>query len=218
MKLLAVPLAITLAGSVISRQVQREANQNSALKAYFDQLEKLTFDRELLADKPNTGAIPLARGRTVAALRELDHERRKQLMEFLLASEFASIKKASKEPAISFSGQDLSKLDLHGISLSIADLSGANLSGANLEDTNFEDANLSGANLKGAILRDANLSYANLEAANLEGALLRDANLEGANLESANLCRTILPKDTNLDPNRDCEKLGIDPQTGEYIP
>ena len=208
MKLLAVPLAITLAGSVISRQVQREANQNSALKAYFDQLEKLTFDRELLADKPNTGAIPLARGRTVAALRELDYERRKQLIAFLQASELTTVKEEDKEPVISFKRQDLTKLDLHGISLSIA-----NLSGANLEDTNFEDANLSGANLKGAILRDANL-----EAANLEGALLRDANLEGANLESANLCRTILPKDTNLDPNRDCEKLGIDPQTGEYIP
>jgi uncharacterized protein YjbI with pentapeptide repeats len=288
MKLLAVPLAITLAGSVISRQVQREANQNSALKAYFDQLEKLTFDRELLADKPNTGAIPLARGRTVAALRELDYERRKQLIAFLQASELTTVKEEDKEPVISFKRQDLTKLDLHDINLSSADLSGVYLSGADLRDATLIDANLSGADLSGAdlsdadlidanlsdadlidanlkgailsyailsyanlsgadlsraslsyaILRDANLSganlsgadlsraslqSANLEAANLEGALLRDAllrdaNLEGANLESANLCRTILPKDTNLDPNRDCEKLGIDPQTGEYIP
>jgi uncharacterized protein YjbI with pentapeptide repeats len=223
MKLLAVPLAITLAGSVISRQVQREANQNSALKAYFDQLEKLTFDRELLADKPNTGAIPLARGRTVAALRELDHERRKQLMAFLQASELTTVKEEDKEPVISFKRQDLTKLDLHGINLRSADLSRADLSDAYLGDAYLKDANLGDANLSRATLSYANLFGANLNGANLSYANLSGANLNGANLSDADLsgaylCRTTLPKDTNLDPNRDCKKLGIDPQTGEYIP
>ena len=305
MKLLAVPLAITLAGSVISRQVQREASQNSALKAYFDQLENLTFERELLTDKPKSGAIPLARGRTVAALRELDYERRKQLLAFLQASELTKVltkvKEKGKEPVISFRRQDLSKLDLHGINLSSADFQDANLYQANLEGANLRDANLEGANLgeanlekaflgyanlKGAYLIEANLEganlsfaklegaklsqanlegadlrganlegatlhlanlgganlfnanleeaylgFANLEGAtlinaklgganlfnaNLKGADLRDANLEGAylrgaNLKGAKLCRTTLPKDTNLDPNRDCKELGIDP-------
>jgi uncharacterized protein YjbI with pentapeptide repeats len=288
MKLLAVPLIIAGAGSLISGQVQREANQNSALKTYFEQLEKLTFDRELLADKPNTGAIPLARGRTVAALRELDYERRKQLVAFLQASELTKVKEEGKEPVISFSRQDLSKLDLHGLNLSsadfqaavlsIANLEGAvlegaslykaNLEGATLEGANLFEANLKGANLEGAVLVGASLYEANLSIANLAGADLGSANLaravlykadlagatlagatlEGADLYKANLagadlagaslykanlagaslykanlagaklCRTTLPKDTNLDPNRDCEKLGIDPQTGEYIP
>jgi uncharacterized protein YjbI with pentapeptide repeats len=223
MKLLAVPLAITLAGSVISRQVQREANQNSALKAYFDQLEKLTFDRELLADKPNTGAIPLARGRTVAALRELDYERRKQLIAFLQASELTTVKEEDKEPVISFKRQDLTKLDLHGINLRSADLSRADLSDAYLGDAYLKDANLGDANLSRATLSYANLFGANLNGANLSYANLSGANLNGANLSDADLsgaylCRTTLPKDTNLDPNRDCKKLGIDPQTGEYIP
>jgi uncharacterized protein YjbI with pentapeptide repeats len=212
-----------LTQTTLQTQVQREANQNSALKAYFDQLEKLTFDRELLADKPNTGAIPLARGRTVAALRELDHERRKQLMAFLQASELTTVKEEDKEPVISFKRQDLTKLDLHGINLRSADLSRADLSDAYLGDAYLKDANLGDANLSRATLSYANLFGANLNGANLSYANLSGANLNGANLSDADLsgaylCRTTLPKDTNLDPNRDCKKLGIDPQTGEYIP
>lgn len=62
---------------------------------------------------------------------------------------------------------------------------------------------LGGINLKGAIL-----AYANLKG----------ANLYGANLAGANLCRTTLPEGSNLDPNRDCKALSIDPKTGELIP
>jgi uncharacterized protein YjbI with pentapeptide repeats len=187
MKLLAVPLAITLAGSVISRQVQREANQNSALKSYFDQLEKLTFDRELLTNSPKSGAIPLARGRTVAALRELDYERRKQLIAFLQASELTKVKEDGKEPVISFRRQDLSRLDLHSINLNQTDFQEADLNEANLRRANLSNAKLKGANLAAAKLEEANLAAAELEKVNLN-----NANLEGANLSSVILKKTTL--------------------------
>lgn len=93
MKLLAVPLVLAAATSLITGQIQREANQNAVLKAYLDKLETLTFEQNLLGetpDKSSEGTIVLARGRTVAALRELDLSRRTQLIAFLQASGLAA--------------------------------------------------------------------------------------------------------------------------------
>jgi len=126
-------------------------------------------------------------------------------------------------------GVDLRCANLEGVDLSGANLEGANLSSANLEraclwKANLEGANLDRANLKGTILNEANLEGAKLYHANLEGAtLIEGARLEGtklfgtnlegaslveANLERAKLCRTILPKDIDINPNRDCKELG----------
>jgi len=106
----------------------------------------------------------------------------------------------------------------------------------------LERAILRKANLKGTFLVGATLKGANLEGANLEGAtigdpifkvttILTDAALKNAILTNANLgdvkdlsrdqiyqaklCRTNLPENIDLDPNRDCEELGINPETGE---
>jgi uncharacterized protein YjbI with pentapeptide repeats len=203
MKLLAVPLVIAAAGSIITGQIQRESNQNAVLKAYFDKLEELTFEQNLLAETPNEGAIVLARGRTVAALRELDLSRRTQLIAFLQASGLSLIKGVEfVEPVISFKYQNLSDLDLRGINLSALDFRWVNLRSANLERvwlfmTNLQEAQLEEANLKGAWLDSANLQLANLQGANLKTADLDGANLQGANLKTANLERAIL-HNTNL--------------------
>ncbi|PZV06602.1 MAG: hypothetical protein DCF32_09490 [Leptolyngbya sp.] len=247
-KLLAVPLVIAAAGSIITGQIQREANQNAVLKAYFDKLEELTFERNLLAETPDEGAIVLARGRTVAVLRELDFARRTQLIAFLQASDLSQIIEDSAEPVISFKAQNLSGLNLRRVHLSgldfqEADLERTNLKKAHLERTNLEEADLENANLKKAHLVEANLEKADLKKVNLEEADLESANLKRADLSHANLerafllnanfegavdltqdqlalaelCRTTLPEGITLDPNRDCEELGIDPKTGEYI-
>ena len=227
-KLLAVPLVLAAAGSIITGQIQREANQNAVLKAYFDKLEELTFGQKLLAETPNEGAIVLARGRTVAALHELDHARKTQLIAFLAASDLSQIKEESAEPVISFNGQNLSGLDLHEINLSNVDFQSSNLNSANLQGAYLDSANLQGAyldsaNLQGASLDSANLEGASLYSANLQGASLNSANLSGARnltqdqLALAKLCRTTPPEGIPLDPNRDCEELGVDPETGEYI-
>ena len=135
-------------------------------------------------------------------------------------------------------GAGLFNANLEGASLLDANLEGAfleyaNLEGANLSEANLEGARLSRANLEGAFLEYANLEGANLSEANLEGARLSRANLEGANLSEANLegainltkdrltqaklCRTNLPEGITLNPNRDCEELGIDPETGDRV-
>ena len=129
---------------------------------------------------------------------------------------------------------DLSCANLSGTNLRVADLSHADLSGANLSDADLDDADLSkttliNANLSKATLIKATLIDANLESADLSGAYFIDADLSGAvlthaylintylreaknwtetQLAAAKLCKTRLPG-CNLNPNRDCEALGI---------
>lgn len=196
-KLLAVPLVIAAAGSIITGQIQREANQNAVLKAYFDKLEELTFEQKLLAKKPNEGAIVLARGRTVAALRELDLPRREQLIAFLQASNLSRISEEGTEPIISFKGQNLSVLDLsgialHGIDFQRANLERADLQGAYLQGANFSGADLSGAVLIGVDLSGADLIDADLIDADLSSTYLSGTNLSGAYLLGADLRRAVL--------------------------
>ncbi|MBE9139800.1 pentapeptide repeat-containing protein [Nodosilinea sp. LEGE 07088] len=117
----------------------------------------------------------------------------------------------------------LGDANLEGAYLMSANLKRADLSGANLQEADLLTANLEGAVLVGANLKRANLVYTNLDEAilgdtNLDEAVLQGTNLEGASsltneqLTSAKLCLTTLPDGIALDPNRDCEELGIDPE------
>ncbi|MBD2033877.1 pentapeptide repeat-containing protein [Leptolyngbya sp. FACHB-321] len=126
---------------------------------------------------------------------------------------------------------NLSGADLRGANLGAASLAAANLSHANLENANFNYANLSGADLSGADLsfttfQGANLGFANLSftkvrSTTFQGAKLGFANLHGADLDNSSylsdtklegtkLCRTTLPVDSKLDPDRDCKELGVE--------
>ena len=128
---------------------------------------------------------------------------------------------------------DLQEAQLEGAFLGGANLEAANLSKANLQGAFLERANLAGANLKATNLTEgfllaANLARADLKGANLAGASLGQVNLQGADLRGANLsktkgvnaesltqallCRTVFPEDIPLNPNRDCEELGIAPR------
>jgi uncharacterized protein YjbI with pentapeptide repeats len=120
-------------------------------------------------------------------------------------------------------GANLEGAFLFTANLEGAFLGSANLEGAELGGANLVGAKLGGANLEGAFLSNANLEGASLSNANLEGAFLGSANLEGAKhleteqVTNAMLCFTKLPPDIGIPPNRDCAKLGLDPETGERI-
>ena len=196
-KLVALPLILAGATSIITRQLQWEANQSATLDGYFDHLDRLTFEQGLLDDEPDNGAIVLARGRTIAALRKLDLERKQQLLAFLQASDLVQISEEGNDPVISFAGANLSGMDLRevalmGTEMRHADLRGANLSGAWLRGASLANAVLPGANLSGAELKGANLEMAWLVDVNLAGTELLDANLAGARLERANLTGAML--------------------------
>lgn len=191
-KLLAVPLVVAAAGSIITRNFQREAEQNRILKEYFALLETFTFEQDLLDEPLDSGVVLLARGRTVSALRELDLSRRAQLIAFLNASDFTLIQPSGdsetfQEPIISFREQDLSKIDLQGINLYSFDFRDTNFQGTNLRNTFLQFANLQGAKLQSTDLQDADLSAVNLRGAKLQSANLQNSILGAVNLQNADL-------------------------------
>jgi len=133
-------------------------------------------------------------------LRQLDPERKTEVMQFLSDSGLAF----GKDAVIQLYGADLSGVDLsseeavtraciqHGGSnvsesdfVSITTLEGGCITLANLALTDWNHANLSGADLSGDYLYGANLSYANLERANLTGAWLQNVDFTGAILTGA---------------------------------
>lgn len=131
-------------------------------------------------------------------------------------------------------GADLRRADLRTASLRRADLRGADLRKANLsyiQDgfpnynpttfiTNFTSLNgadlrgadLRGADLRGAIFHGADLRGADLRGADLIGATFYRADLRDADLRNVLLCQTFLPREIDLDRNRDCAELGFEPK------
>jgi uncharacterized protein YjbI with pentapeptide repeats len=74
----------------------------------------------------------------------------------------------------------------------------------------LSSTNLNSANLSRADLSYADLSYADLFSANLRGADLSNAkDWTDSQLSQAKLCKTRLPQDSHLNPDRDCKALGI---------
>ncbi|ESA34173.1 low-complexity protein [Leptolyngbya sp. Heron Island J] len=131
---------------------------------------------------------------------------------------------------------DLSNADLSGASLQKACLIGANFSNANLCEANLRGATFSNANFSRVNLMAANFSGANLRDADLRDTDLSSVDLSSAKLCRTKLpdnirdlqrnklpivwlllrgynCMTgilFLRQSLNLDPNRDCQELGID--------
>jgi uncharacterized protein YjbI with pentapeptide repeats len=175
MKLLLVPIALTIAGywfsttqkMVEQRKTQQQERQNT-LEKYFDRMTKLLLDGKLAKPEVEPEVPKLARALTLNVLKELDSERNRLVVQFLQESELIGAK------------------DI--VDLKRADLSGVQLEGANLVSVNLSENNLTGANLSGAWLAGANLWLTNLEKANLSRTWLNRANLDSANLSRANLC------------------------------
>jgi uncharacterized protein YjbI with pentapeptide repeats len=91
-----------------------------------------------------------------------------------------------------WSGVNLSKARLRGITGDGWDLRQGNLSQANLSGTDFIQCDLTGCNfteaiLVGTVFRQAVIDEANFTGANLRGADLSEADLEGANFSGTNL-------------------------------
>jgi BTB/POZ domain-containing protein KCTD9 len=132
-----------------------------------------------------------------------------------------------------FQGADLGGANLQEVQGEMAYLQSVNLRGAYLQGANFQQAYLRNSFLAQAHLQRANLSWANLQNANLSQADLKETQLSGADLTRANLegaknvtetqltyaklCLTRLPDGIELKSNRDCQELGIDPETDDLL-
>ncbi len=192
-KLLAAPVALSLAGAGITARFQEENRQNETINKYFEQVEKLVVDKNIDLSKTDDVVRTLIKARSLATLRSIDLKRKEIIISFLSESNLLNY----EENGISLSYFNLSEINLSGFNLIginfkntfllKANLEGANLRAADLEGANLEGANLRAADLRDAKLIDADLGGANLRAADLRDAKLRDADLEGAELSSANL-------------------------------
>lgn len=134
----------------------------------------------------------MIRSRALSAVRQLDPERKTQLLQFL--SEAGLLKRVeergSKDFFISLIGADLSYLDLDG-----AALVDSELRGALFEGTTFRHAQLLGADLRGSVFRNADFSQANLDGADLHQAVLSRVRVAGASFNRSRL-EDVLVEDT----------------------
>lgn len=151
--------------------------RDAVLDTYISQMSDLILKDNLLNAPTQADVVPIARARTLTALRRLDPDRQATLVRFLVEAKLI--------PVVSLSLVNLPGDYLSGIDLSKARLMWAHLSGANLSYTHLSHANLSNANLSHADLSYANLSHANLSGANLSYTKLGGANLHGAKTDGA---------------------------------
>jgi uncharacterized protein YjbI with pentapeptide repeats len=199
----------------------KDQQEQTTLETYLDRMSDLLFTQHLNTSKVEDEVRQIARARTLAALQNLDSDRKGVLLLFLYES--ALIREPSKgdtsynDPIINLFSADLSRANLDianfggdtyqvgtgklstsliSVDLSDVDLHGANLDGANLtadfSGADLTDAYLRGANLSDALLDDTDLRGAHLVGANLSDATLNDADLSGALLVGANLERADL--------------------------
>ena len=176
-------------------QIAEDQQQEAALQAYFDKMSELLLEKRLRESEQNAEVRDIARARTLTALRRLDAERNRSLLQFL--SESGLIRQGKGNDIIDLKAAMLAEAKLSGVDLSQTDLSEVNLSGADLSKadlskSNLNRANLSGTILSGAILSGADLSGADLSGANLDGAFLLGAVLSWANLSRASLSQASL--------------------------
>jgi len=220
-----VPVASSIVLGVIVLQLQekyskeREAAQKEdraaeSLQRYFDRIEALIVDRQILyladsegrlgkgyADPAVESARELARARTLSILRLFsgDIERKTAVVRFLVDSEILS------RLRVSLKGADISNADLRWTSLVGVNLCSANLKGAKLIQADMgnidkvrcfegewvavelEPTLLLNANMESAELLNANLKGARLQNADLSSAILTDAKMQGTDLSSAKL-------------------------------
>jgi len=196
MELLIVPIVLG-AGALLFRRAEKNSEselaldrqRQEALMTYFDRMENLLLKHDLRESKDRDVVRTVARARTLLIFRNLDADRKRYALQFIVESNLDDISKPIVE--------------IHGVDMSRANLKGVLLEGINLDYTNLKWAGLEGAYLRSASLKRANMKWANMEEIDLEGANLEQANLEEANLWLANLRKANLGearlKGANLD-------------------
>jgi hypothetical protein len=169
-------------------QPEFEDEQSERLLAQIDYLSDPLTEKQLREAGRNNIVRIGARQRILDVLRQLDKNRKRDLLRFL--HEAALIKKEDpfgnyEYPVIGLDDADLSGADLRYINLSGDALYGANMREPDLRHANLSYTDMYGTDLGRAKLRNADLGSAYLKRANLRGADLTDAHLVDADLTDA---------------------------------
>jgi uncharacterized protein YjbI with pentapeptide repeats len=151
-----------------------------------DNIKDLLLTKGLETSKPGDEVRIVARAEILAALRQLDKERKGLLIQFLDEANLIA-QRPNNDVIIYLWGADLSEADLSGVIFHNVNLSGTILRGANLQSADLHGANLSQTSLRGASLEGADLHGANLHEADLVETDFGAANLHGADLSEIEL-------------------------------
>jgi uncharacterized protein YjbI with pentapeptide repeats len=187
-------------------QKQNEDNQRSKiLSDYLDSMTKYLLEDSV--KEPTSGkANMIARARTLNTLRQLDADRKGQLLKFLyeanlvvpcqpnaancnvkLGLKGARLDEVKFDKPIPMQRIELSEASLPAAELPGIDLTRAQLQKANLEKANLKDATLTKAQLDSAVLRGAKVTDAFLEGATMPNALMTNADLRGSRFTNSSL-------------------------------
>jgi uncharacterized protein YjbI with pentapeptide repeats len=165
------------------------------LDAYFENVSKLLLGNNLASTNPSERARHLVRTQTLAALRQLDRERKSQILQFLYEAELIQ----APEPVIQLNGADFSNALLDGATLSGAELRGVYFGRASIRRGRLIGADLRGSDFSGADFYLSDLSQADLTQASLIGAKLQGATLTNSKIEDVDL------KELGLSPTQRAE-------------
>jgi uncharacterized protein YjbI with pentapeptide repeats len=201
-------------------EIAQDNQQHQVMSSYLQQLSNLITKDNLSSPDSTHELRSVARSITLNAARQLDPERRGQLIKFLYENDLIGFCKSKQDGKIlsgseSKSCQKVEEIvSLRGVKLSRAkidsslSLRGANLEGINLigavmtpdvflQSANMHTAKLINADLSKSLLDSATMTFAELQTANLSESTLRNtdlswADLTGAQLVEANLEGAIL--------------------------
>lgn len=225
LQLLGASIAVPVFLALLTYQQAKTADdrqRHEMMSNYFDEMTELMLNKNLGEPEQNSKVQSMARARTLSTLRQLDGERKGQLLKFLYESNLIGQCKLSSKPGqptacqasvLDLNGARLNEttfdqpVPLPGINLTAAFLPGAQLPKFDLSRAQLQNATLEGANLTEALLDQAQmvkvqlvnavLKDANLYKATLNGAFMRKADLSGATLTEAKLDKADL-QDANL--------------------
>jgi uncharacterized protein YjbI with pentapeptide repeats len=202
LQLLIVPailIGVTFAWSSLQTRSDRaaaeEARQDATLQGYLAQMSGLMLHEKLLSSQWDDPVRAVARTVTLATLRQLDGERKSEVVRFLSEARLIN----GEDPRVRLKGADLADANFHFAVLVVAYLDGVDLRGADLRGADLRNAYLRGADLRRTDLRGANLSGASLSGNPADDE--RPANLAGANLAGAALRGAFLPRVNFRDAN-----------------
>lgn len=177
LQLLIIPIVVFMGTEFLKAKQQNIADeryQQDILKNYLDAMNTLLTDKKLRTTKDDQ-TQSVARTKTLTALRQMDGQRRGEVVKFLMEADLIKIKKSEGDQSV---------INLEGATLENAQLKNATLRKINLQGVDLTNADLHDADLTGGNLEDANLSKAKLANTLLINVRLAEANLSEADLKS----------------------------------
>ena len=219
MELVLIPLVLFF-GAHYFTSVQRRTEleqtkrreQANILQNYFDRMQDLILNHDLLNDKTNDAVTVMALVLTRTTLAQLEPENKSPLLQFLDGTKLIV---PSNSGNVKLS---LSSTNLVGVGLPFGyvngNFQGTDFKFANMKDARFDLADFRQADLMGVHLESASLMLCDLSGANLEGAFLKGANFYNSTFSE----ETIMPNGENWYQDIDWKKFGIifkDPYTDD---